>query len=71
MTKRCRRGEIKENLYITIRRCTIEVCIVKQLLISRWVYDCMSNSNRKPSNRNRSNLIVYRSISIPSLRGRG
>ena len=51
MTKRCRRGEIKENLYITIRRFTIEVCIVKQLLISRWVYDCMSNSNRKPSNR--------------------
>lgn len=35
----------------TIRRFTIEVCIVKQLLISRWVYDCMSNSNRKPSNR--------------------
>ena len=52
MTKRCRRGGRERKIYIfTIRRFTIEVCIVKQLLISRWVYDCMSNSNRKPSNR--------------------
>ena len=29
----------------------LDVCVAKQLLISRWVYDCMSNSNRKPSNR--------------------
>ena len=28
-------------------RFTIEVCIVKQPLINRQVYDCMSNFNRK------------------------
>ena len=52
MTKRCRRGGDKgKSIYLRLDDLTIEVCIVKQLLISRWVYDCMSNSNRKPSNR--------------------
>ena len=54
MTKRYRRGGDKgKSIYLRLDnlRFTIEVCIVKQLLISRWVYDCTSNSNRKPSNR--------------------
>ena len=67
MTKRCRRGGDKgKSIYLRLDDFTIEVCIVKQLLISRWVYDCMSNSNRKPSNRNRSNLMfIVVSLSPP------
>lgn len=51
MTKRCRRGgDEGKSIYLRLDDLRLKFVLLN-MLISRWVYDCMSNSNRKPSNR--------------------